>query len=59
VHGYATSAGWVSAALGVVVALVMVGLAGRGFPTHSPSGSASTRLDHDGREHQPREGASR
>jgi EmrB/QacA subfamily drug resistance transporter len=50
VHGYATSAGWVAAALGVVVVLVALGLAGR--PSTPASGSA--RLDHP---HQ--EGATR
>jgi EmrB/QacA subfamily drug resistance transporter len=41
VHGYATSAGWVAAALGVVVVLVLTGLAGR----PSTPASRSARLD--------------
>jgi EmrB/QacA subfamily drug resistance transporter len=46
VHGYATSAGWVAAALGVVVVLVATGLAGR--PSTPASGSA--RLDQSHKE---------
>jgi predicted MFS family arabinose efflux permease len=49
VHGYATSAGWVAAALGVVVVLVVVGLSGR----PSPGASASARVE------APTEGAAR
>jgi EmrB/QacA subfamily drug resistance transporter len=47
VHGYATSAGWVAGALGVVVLLVVVGL--RQPSTATPS---SGRLDSDHRDRQ-------
>jgi EmrB/QacA subfamily drug resistance transporter len=53
VHGYATSAGWVAAGLGVVVVLVVTGLAGRTTQT-SPTGLSSGRLE----EHH-QEGAAR
>ena len=42
VHGYATSAGWVAAALALVAILVVTGLARR-----SPQASERGRLDHD------------
>lgn len=54
VHGYATSAGWVAAALAVVVVLVVAGLSGRATSQHSPSPSGSARL-----EQEPTEGATR
>lgn len=50
VHGYATSAGWVAAALGVVVVLVVAGLSG-GRP--SPSRVASAKVE------SPKQGAAR
>jgi len=37
VHGYATSAGWVAATLGVVVVLVVAGLSGRSSTSSAPS----------------------
>jgi EmrB/QacA subfamily drug resistance transporter len=53
VHGYATSAGWVAATLGVVVVLSVAGLR---HPSTPASGSAT--LDHDHRNGQ-HEGAAR
>jgi EmrB/QacA subfamily drug resistance transporter len=53
VHGYATSAGWVTAALGAVVVLVVSGLTRR-TRQPSPTGPGSGRLD----EHH-QEGAAR
>jgi EmrB/QacA subfamily drug resistance transporter len=56
VHGYATSAAWVTAALGVVVVLVVTGLR---HPSTPAPGSGTLDSDHQNGQPHHREGAAR